>query len=111
MEITWTANANEGGHDCPGPKLLPQVGKTLKTKAAFRFEGRPAYRSDDWIQRIGGEYFFKERIDFQVKIRGFRVELGEVAAAIRSTGRVAVAFKLTKTAAAIVERRSRYRTQ
>lgn len=100
-------NADEGEALIVGPQVASGYWKDPdKTKAAFtKFDERPAYRSGDWIQRIGGEYFFKERIDFQVKIRGFRVELGEVAAAIRSTGwKVAVAFKHDGYLAAIVEK-------
>ena len=103
----------DGPHEDEGEALIigPQVAAGYwkdqqKTAEAFLdHNGQPAYRSGDWVQRIDGEYFFKERIDFQVKIRGYRVELGEVAAAIRKAGwNVAVAFKHEDSIAAVVEK-------
>jgi D-alanine--poly(phosphoribitol) ligase subunit 1 len=105
----------DGAHPDEGEALIigPQVADgywrdPIKTAAAFvDHNGRKAYRSGDWVERIDGEYYFKERIDFQVKIRGFRVELGEVAAALRRLGfSVAVAFKHGESLAAVVERRT-----
>ena len=101
-------NEDEGEALIIGPQVASGYWENPeKTAEVFvTHEGREAYRSGDWVQRIGGEYFFKERIDFQVKIRGYRVELGEVASAIRKTGwSVAVAFKHGDAVAAVVEKR------
>jgi len=100
-------NADEGEALIIGPQVATGYWRDpAKTEAAFvDHDGKPAYRSGDWIQRIDGEYYFKERIDFQVKIRGYRIELGEVASAIRKTGwRVAVAFANGDSLAAVVEK-------
>jgi D-alanine--poly(phosphoribitol) ligase subunit 1 len=82
-----------------------------KTARAFRnidVGGRPtrAYFTGDWIERIDGQLYFRERIDFQVKVKGFRVELDEVAGAIRSCGwPVVCVFKRGDALAAVVEHR------
>jgi D-alanine--poly(phosphoribitol) ligase subunit 1 len=80
-----------------------------RTAAVFRpIEiGGQTYRgyfTGDWVERIRGLIFFRERIDHQVKIRGYRIELDEVAAAIRQCGWPSVCvFKLGDGLAALVE--------
>ncbi len=82
-----------------------------KTDRAFRtidLAGRPtrAYFTGDWVERIDGELYFRERIDFQVKVKGYRVELDEVASAIRNCGwPVVCVFKRGDSLAAVVEHR------
>lgn len=66
----------------------------------------PAYFTGDWAERIGGELYFRERIDRQVKIRGHRIELGAVATAIHECGwPAAYVVKERDTLVAVVERR------
>jgi len=80
-----------------------------RTQAAFRpieidGEMRRGYFTGDWVERIRGLIYFRERIDHQVKIRGYRIELDEVAAAIRHCGWPSVCvFKLGDALAALVE--------
>jgi len=80
-----------------------------RTAAAFRpvqigGETYRGYFTGDWVERIGGLIYFRERIDHQVKIRGYRIELDEVAAAIRDCGWPSVCvFKLGDGLAALVE--------
>lgn len=62
------------------------------------------YMTGDWVERRGGQIYFKERIDFQVKICGYRIELDEVAAAIRRCGwPSACVFKHRDALVAVVE--------
>jgi D-alanine--poly(phosphoribitol) ligase subunit 1 len=80
-----------------------------KTAAAFRpvsgSDPRRGYFTGDWAERIAGNIYFKERIDFQVKVRGHRIELDEVGAAIRACGYpVLCVFKRGDTLAAVVEK-------
>lgn len=49
-------------------------------------DGSFAYHTGDWANRIGGELYFRHRLDHQVKINGFRVELDEINAALHSHG-------------------------
>jgi D-alanine--poly(phosphoribitol) ligase subunit 1 len=93
-----------------GPQLAEGYWKDPeRSAAAFRpIEiGGQIYRgyfTGDWVERLRGLIFFRERIDHQVKIRGYRIELDEVAAAIRQCGwPSACVFKLGEGLAALVE--------
>jgi D-alanine--poly(phosphoribitol) ligase subunit 1 len=44
------------------------------------------YKTGDYVKKVAGNIYFKERIDFQVKIKGHRIELDEVSSAIRKLG-------------------------
>ncbi len=107
-------------HGGPNPDLgeLVIIGPQLaegywndpeRTEAAFRpieIEGEMhrGYFTGDWVERLRGLIYFRERIDHQVKIRGYRIELDEVAAAIRQCGWPSVCvFKLGDELAALVE--------
>jgi len=80
-----------------------------RTAAAFRpieIDGQihRGYFTGDWVERIRGLIYFRERIDHQVKIRGYRIELDEVAAAIRACGWPSVCvFKHNDDLAALLE--------
>ena len=63
-----------------------------------------AYFSGDWVRRVNGHVYFECRTDGQVKLDGLRLELGEVAAAIRSLGWPEVAvFKIDEQITAVLE--------
>jgi amino acid adenylation domain-containing protein len=75
-----------------------------RTAEAFRPHpnraGERLYRTGDWGRRRGdGVLVFLDRRDDQVKVRGVRIELGEVAAALRSHPSIADAAVLAWTAA------------
>jgi len=93
-----------------GPQLAEGYwNDPVRSEAAFRpveigGDVHRGYFTGDWVERIGGLIFFRERIDHQVKIRGYRIELDEVAAAIRRCGWPSVCvFKLGDALAALVE--------
>jgi D-alanine--poly(phosphoribitol) ligase subunit 1 len=102
-------SGDEGEIVIVGPQLADGYWQNAaKTASAFRpispVDSRRGYFTGDWAIRMGGDLYFKERIDFQVKIRGYRIELDEVAAAIRACGYpVACVVKVGETLAALVE--------
>jgi D-alanine--poly(phosphoribitol) ligase subunit 1 len=75
-----------------GPQLADEYWEDpAQTQRAFReIEIRGVrtrvYRSGDWVRRVDGRIYVESRIDHQVKVDGLRLELGEVAAAIRTLG-------------------------
>jgi D-alanine--poly(phosphoribitol) ligase subunit 1 len=105
-----------GPHEDAGELVIigPQLAEGYwqdpeRTQAAFRpieigGDMLRGYFTGDWVERIRGLIYFRERIDHQVKIRGYRIELDEVAAAIRQCGWPSVCvFKLGDALAALVE--------
>ena len=112
MALVGGPNSDEGEIVITGGQLADGYWEDPgKTDAAFRsvIVGGHAvrgYYTGDWAQRIDGQVYFKERMDFQVKVRGFRVELDEVGSAIRDCGwPVACVVKYGDTLAAVVEHR------
>ena len=93
-----------------GPQLAEGYWQDpARSAAAFRMldidgETRRGYFTGDWMERVDGRLFFRDRIDLQVKIRGYRIELDEVAAALRQCGFPgACVFKYGDGLAALVE--------
>ncbi len=110
IELVGGTHANEGQIVITGRQLADgyfrDPGRTAEVfKSVSTADGpQPGYYTGDWAERIDGNIFFKERIDFQIKIRGHRIELDEVNAAIRSFGwPVACAFKHGEKICAVVE--------
>lgn len=92
----------EGGeHEGEGEIVIagPQVARgywqddALTTQQFCEREVRdallPAYRTGDWVARIGDDVYFASRIDRQIKINGYRLELSSVEAALRDAGAAA----------------------
>lgn len=111
MELVGGPSSDEGEIVITGAQLADGYWQDAdKTSAAFRpvtagGQAVRGYYTGDWAQRIDGQIYFKERIDFQVKVRGFRVELDEVSSAIRECGwPVACVVKHGDALAAVVER-------
>jgi D-alanine--poly(phosphoribitol) ligase subunit 1 len=100
----------EGELVITGPQLAegywndPELTETKFKPVTVGGKSLRGYYTGDWVECIGGMYFFKERIDFQIKIRGFRIELDEVEAAIRKCGwPVVCSFKWEETLVAVIE--------
>lgn len=72
-----------------------QAALTARRFVPDAFSGSPGarlYRTGDLVRRLpDGQIEFLGRIDHQVKVRGYRIEVGEVAAALRSHPQVAEA--------------------
>ena len=102
--------AEEGELVIMGPQLADGYWKDPeRTAQAFKQVSsaghRLGYFTGDWVERCGGQLYFRERMDFQLKVRGHRVEADEVAAAIRDCGlAAAVVFKREEVLVALVER-------
>ncbi len=92
LHLVGGSHPGEGEIVITGPQLAAGYWEDpQRTAELFRpvtIDGRSVtgYFTGDWVERHGGQVFFKERIDFQVKVRGVRIELDEVAAAVRDAG-------------------------
>jgi D-alanine--poly(phosphoribitol) ligase subunit 1 len=113
LHVLGGDSAEEGELVIVGPQLAEGYwNDPEQTARAFRtvdFSGTPkrAYFSGDWVRVSKGHVYFQSRIDQQVKIDGFRLELGEVAAAIRSLGwNEVVVMKLNGQLTAIIENKA-----
>jgi D-alanine--poly(phosphoribitol) ligase subunit 1 len=110
LHIAGGPHGNEGELVIIGPQLADGYWRDpARTQAAFRpitIGGvtRRGYFTGDWVERIDGLIYYRQRIDHQTKIRGYRIELDEVAAAILRCGWPgACVFKRNDELAAVVE--------
>jgi D-alanine--poly(phosphoribitol) ligase subunit 1 len=110
LHIAGGPSADEGELVIIGPQLADGYwGDPVRTEAAFRpvtIDGvtHRGYFTGDWVERVNGLIYFRQRIDHQVKVRGYRIELDEVAAAILRCGwPSACVFKLGEELAAVIE--------
>lgn len=66
-----------------GDQLFPgYIGKASKSNTSkfANIGSNRMYKTGDLVDKWGGLYFFKGRIDFQVKVRGYRIEIEELEA-------------------------------
>ncbi len=110
LHIAGGPNDHEGELVIIGPQLAQGYWRdSTRTEANFRSItiggiSHRGYFTGDWVQRVNGLIYFRQRIDHQVKIRGYRIELDEVASAIRRCGWPgACVFKHGEHLAAVVE--------
>lgn len=111
LHLIGGSHADEGELVITGPQLAVGYWKdATRTEQAFRPIERDGarlrgYFTGDWGERVDGQIYFKERLDFQVKVHGYRLELDEVAAAIRDCGwPVVCVVKWNDGLAAVIER-------
>ncbi len=93
LDLVGGEDPSEGEIAISGPQLAEGYWNDPgRTAEAFRVgsDGVRRYHSGDRARIEGGELFFEGRLDRQVKFRGFRLELGEVDAALRAAGMLAV---------------------
>ncbi|MFN3199634.1 MAG: AMP-binding protein [Bradymonadia bacterium] len=88
LSITGGPDADEGELVISGPQLARGYWEDVeRTAQAFQADG---YHTGDWVKRVNGAIYYQHRIDRQVKVKGHRLELGEVDAALRAAGCLAV---------------------
>ena len=90
LDLNGSNNIDEGEIVISGPQVAYGYWRRPDlTAAAFEFSSETppihrSYRTGDWGQRDGEDFYFVARNDRQVKRLGYRIELGDIDAAART---------------------------